>query len=109
MSELEEGAEERRSSLERLLRERWSAKDPEVVVSSRLRPDGKVDFTVISRLFEGKDGLEREAFFWPVFDPVPKSELIYLTYCLLLTPDEAARHFAEGAKPPSPPEDAWEE
>jgi hypothetical protein len=98
------------SRLEAVVREQWGERDPEVQVSSVLREDGKVDMTVVSRLFEGKDGLEREAFFWPTFAPVPKSDLIYMTYCLLLTPEEAARHFAA----PGPPSgtdntDAWAE
>jgi hypothetical protein len=79
--------------LEQLIRERWSVLDPEVVVSSRLREGMKIDITVISRSFEGKDDLERSASFWPVFEPVPRSELIYMTYCLLLTPEEAADYF----------------
>ncbi|HZO91157.1 MAG TPA: hypothetical protein VFB38_22720 [Chthonomonadaceae bacterium] len=87
-------AKARQERLERIVRERWGARDPEAQVTSVLRPDGKVDMTVVSRLFEGLGGLEREALFWPTFDPVPKSDLIYMTYCLLLTPEEAARHFA---------------
>src|SRR5690349_20050728 len=80
--------------LEQRVREQWQREDPELRVSSRLRPDGKIDMTVVSRLFAGKDGLEREAFFWPTFADVPDSELISMTYCLLLTPEEAERHFA---------------
>jgi hypothetical protein len=86
--------------LESLVRTRWSELDPDVKVSSSVRADGKVDMMVVSRLFAGKDGLKREAFFWPVFAPVPKSDLVHMTYCLLLTPEEAARHFAHPGPPP---------
>ena len=84
-----------RERLETLVRERWGANDPDVQVSTNLRRDNKIDMQVVSRLFEGRDGLEREAFFYPVFDPVPKTEMLHMTYCLLLTPQEAARNFAE--------------
>ena len=83
-----------RERLERLVRERWGESDPDVEVSTTLREDAKIDMRVVSRLFEGKDGLEREAFFYPVFDPVPKTEMLHMTYCLLLTPQEATRNFA---------------
>jgi hypothetical protein len=87
-------AEARRARLEALIRARWGEQDPDARIASTLRSDNKIDVTVVSRLFEEKDGLEREAFFWPVFASVPRSDLIYMTYCLLLTPEEAARHFA---------------
>jgi hypothetical protein len=90
-----EAGVDRQVRLEALLRERFHDMDPDAVVRSAVRPDGKVDLTVVSRLFEGKDSREREGLFWPVFDPVPKSELIYLTYSLLLTPDEARHDFGE--------------
>ncbi len=80
--------------LETLVREEWGLHDPDALVSTTLRGDNKIDMKVVSRLFEGKDGLEREAFFYPVFDPVPKTEMLHMTYCLLLTPHEAARNFA---------------
>lgn len=83
-----------RERLETLVRERWGENDPDVEVSTTLRDDAKIDMRIVSRLFEGKDGLEREAFFYPVFDPVPKTEMLHMTYCLLLTPHEAARNFA---------------
>ncbi len=103
-------AQARQNRLEQIVRERWGEQDPAVVVTSSLRDDGKVDMVVVSRLFEGKDGLEREACFWPAFASVPKSDLIYMTYCLLLTPEEAARHFAEPGPPPGRDnEDAWTE
>ena len=86
--------EELRERLETLVRERWGKEDPDVEVSTTLRDDAKIDMRVVSRLFEGKDGLEWEAFFYPVFDPVPKTEMLHMTYCLLLTPREAARNFA---------------
>lgn len=94
-----EAAEALQARLEHRIRAYWSAQDPDVQVSSLLHADGRIDLTVVSRLFADKDGLEREAFFWPVFAPVPKSELIQMTYCLLLTPEEAARHFALSGPP----------
>ena len=92
MTDLAE-AQARLERLTGIVREAWGAVDADAEVSGTLRQDGKVDLRVVSRSFEGKGGLEREAFFWPAFESVPKSELIYMTYCLLLTPDEALRHF----------------
>jgi hypothetical protein len=97
---MDEAAKALQARLESLVRARWGERDPDAKVSSTVRDDGKVDLMVVSRLFEGKDGLEREAFFWPVFAPVPKSDLIHMTYCLLLTPEEAARLFARPGPPP---------
>lgn len=77
--------------LEEVVRQGWRERDPEVQVSSVLRDGNKIDMTVISKLFEGLEGRDREACFWPVFDPVPKYDLVYMTYCLLLTPEESAR------------------
>src|SRR5947199_1043492 len=97
-----------KARLETVVQEQWGALDPDVQVSGLLHADGKIDLTVVSRLFEGKDGLEREAAFWPVFASVPKSELIHMTYCLLLTPQEAARHFAQaGPRPGKDNADEW--
>ena len=79
--------------LEALIRDCVTGWDAETVVRCAVRPDGKQDLTIISQRFEGLDSREREAIFWPVLDPVPKPEMIHLTYCLLLTPDEAARSF----------------
>ena len=94
--------------LENIVRTRWGALDPDVQVSSVLRDDGKVDMTVISRLFEGKDGLEREAAFWPVFAPVPIADLVHMTYCWMLTPEEARRHLASaGTLPGEDNQDNW--
>lgn len=83
-----------RQQLEALVLSYWQRQDADIQVFSALKPDGKIDMRVVSRLFEGKDGLEREAFFYPVFDPVPKTDMMRMTYCLLLTPAEAARNFA---------------
>ncbi len=80
--------------LEDLVRQCVTAWDPEAEVRAATRPDGKVDITVVSRRFEGRDSREREADFWPALEPVPKSEMVYLTYCLLLTPEEAERSFS---------------
>ncbi|MCW3099217.1 MAG: hypothetical protein JWL77_4835 [Chthonomonadaceae bacterium] len=77
--------------LEEVVRQGWQERDPEVRVSSVLRDGNKIDMTVISKLFASLEGRDREAEFWPVFDPIPKYDLIYMTYCLLLTPEEAAR------------------
>ena len=77
--------------LEEVVRQGWRERDPDVQVSSVLRDGNKIDMTVISKLFAGLEGREREALFWPVFDPVPKYDLLYMTYCLLLTPEEAVR------------------
>ena len=79
--------------LEEVVRQGWKARDPEAQVTSVLRDGDKIDMTVISAAFAGLEGREREARFWPVFDPVPKYDLLYMTCCLLLTPDEAAERF----------------
>ena len=83
-----------RVQLETLVHQSWGQKDADVQVFSTLRVDDKIDMRIISCLFEGKDGLEREAFFYPVFAPIAKTEMLHMTYCLLLTPEEAARVFA---------------
>ena len=83
-----------RERLETLVREEWQKRDPDAEVFSTMRGPNKIDMRVVSHLFEGKDGLEREAFFYPVFETVPKTDMLYMTYCLLLTPQEAARNFA---------------
>jgi hypothetical protein len=77
--------------LEEVVWQGWRERDPEVQVSSVLRDGNKIDMTVISAQFVGLEGRDREACFWPVFDPVPKYDLVYMTYCLLLTPEEAAQ------------------
>jgi len=82
-----------RAQLETLVYQSWSQKDADVQVFSTLRADNKIDMRIISHLFEGKDGLEREALFYPVFAPIAKTEMLHMTYCLLLTPEEAARVF----------------
>lgn len=80
--------EARRERLEEEVRRLWRERDPAAYVTSRLRPGGLIDLTVVSHAFEGLDGLEREAAFWPVFAHVPSSDLVRMTYCALLTPDE---------------------
>jgi len=75
--------------LEEVVRQGWQERDPDVQVSSVLRDGNKIDMTVISKRFAGLEWREREAAFWPVFDPVPKYDLLYMTCCLLLTPEEA--------------------
>ncbi len=69
--------------------ERWKAEDPDLIVKGTVRPDGLFDLQVTSRLFEGKDGLEREAFFWQTFRDLSRDTLVRMTYCLMQTPQEA--------------------
>ena len=52
------------------------------------------DITVVSQRFEGFDSRDREKIFWPVLDDITKSEMLHLTYCLLLTPEEATADFS---------------
>ena len=61
--------------------------------SAHLRGPTQIDMRVVSRLFEGKDGLEREALFYPVFETVPKTDMLHMTYCLLLTPARGGTQF----------------
>jgi hypothetical protein len=90
------------------IRDCVAAWDRDSEVQARIRPDGKLDLTVISRRFEGLDSREREAEFWVALDPVPEFEMVFLTYGLLLTPQEAEREFSE--KPvPSVVAENWDE
>lgn len=87
--------EERMESLLATVREAWQREDAEAEIKGVLRPNGLIDLMVSSKRFEGLDGLERESLFWRAFDTIPREMMIYLTYSLLLTPEEAERHFAE--------------
>ena len=92
----EEGTDAARSArLETAIRDRWRQQDNEADFRFSVRQGGLMDVTVVSRLFQGCDDREREALFWPVFEPVLKSDRVFLTFCLLLTPEEANRYFAE--------------
>jgi hypothetical protein len=104
-----EAAEHRRDRLEALVREQVTDWDPEAVVRSSVRHDGLLDLTVVSHRFDGMDSREREAAFWPALGPVPKPEMIYLTYCLLLTPEEAERSFRGGSESVPAAVDSWDE
>jgi hypothetical protein len=78
-----------------LIRSCAEAWDASATVRSVVRPDGKLDLIVTSSRFEGMDSREREAEFWLTLDPLPQTEMVYLTYCLLLTPQEAKQEFSE--------------
>lgn len=86
---------ERLESLLATLREAWHTEDAEADFRGVLRPNGLCDITVISKRFEGVSGTEREGLFWRAFDSIPRDMLVYMTYCLLLTPDESEKHFSE--------------
>lgn len=92
--------QERLERLLEVIKETWGEKDSDAEYHGVLRPKGLVDLTVISPKFEGLDGLERESLFWRAFDGVPRDLLVYMTYCLLLTPAEAKRHFANQSPTP---------
>lgn len=102
-----EAKDARAAELEAIVREQWSQQDGEARFSLALRPDGLIDLTVISEQFEGRDDRERQALFWPVFDAVPKSDLLHLTCCLLLTPKEAQAYFTD-VTPPAAAADSWD-
>ncbi len=93
--------QERLDSLLEVVKNTWGEQDSEAEIRGVLRPKGLIDLTVISPKFEGLDGLSRESLFWRAFDAVPRDLLVYMTYCLLLTPEEARRHFS--SQSPTPP------
>ena len=102
-------AEALRASLETLILQKMRLLDPQVLVGSKLREDNKIDVRVVSSRFEGLDAQERERIFWDVFEETPKSELIHMTYALMMTPEEAIR-FSESCMNRNPiPTDGWEE
>ena len=107
-AEAAESVRDRQARLEASMRAAVTEWDIEAEIRCALRPDGKMDFTVISRRFEGSDDREREAGFWPALDPLPKSDMVYLTFCLLLTPEEAESSFGDAAAMPTAVED-WDE
>jgi hypothetical protein len=81
--------------LERAIREAWSSQDPNLQVEIAAHEDGKLEITIISSIFEGQDSFERESRLWTVLRPFSPSDLIRLTYSLLLTPAEAKAFYPE--------------
>jgi len=93
-------ADRLRAHIEDVIRAGWGERDPDVRVTGAVRMACMIDITVVSALFAGHDGLQREALFWPVFAAIPRASLLHMTYCLLLTPDEAAQQFSPGTPVP---------
>ena len=106
---LTEEPEGLREKLETLILAEWKVFDPFARVTSKLREDGKIDFTIISERFASMDGLQREAFFWQSFKDVPKTDLVRMTYGLLMTPEEAKRFSTSCMNRNEVPADEWEE
>lgn len=77
----------------RLIRDALAPDDPDAQVRATRRPDGLLETTVVTRLFEGLDSLEREALLWPILRALPTDDLLRMTYSLLLTPAEAGELF----------------
>ena len=96
-----------RERLDTLVRERWSLRDPDVQVSSALREDHKIDMRVVSHLFEGRDGLEREALFYPVFDPVPQDRHAAHDVLPVLTPRRPRSFALPGQRTGENNTDTW--
>jgi hypothetical protein len=67
----------------------WRTDDPEARVAATRRPDGKLDITVISRLFDSLPSVERERLLWSVLRSFPPDDTVRMTYSLLVTPAEA--------------------
>jgi hypothetical protein len=89
------------NEVENHIRRVWQANDPHVRIVCRPRGNagapGMLDVTVVSALFAGQDSEARERLFAPVFADVPRDIQMRMTYCLLLTPDEAAHYFPDDA------------
>lgn len=81
--------------IEQAIREAWSSQDPSLQIDVAARADGKLEITVISAIFEEQDSFERESRLWTVLRPFSPSDLIHLTYSLLLTPAEAKAFYPE--------------
>ena len=91
------------------LREGVRAWDASTTTRTVILPSGLIDVTVVSSRFQGLNSREREEIFWPALDSIPKPQMIHLTYCLLLSPDEAAESFSDLPRQPSAPSDSWDE
>jgi len=81
--------------IEQAIREAWSPQDPNIRVEIASREDGKLEITLISAIFEGQDSFERESGLWTVLRSFSPSDLVRLTYSLLLTPAEAKAFYPE--------------
>jgi hypothetical protein len=80
----------------------WQDQDPDVRVMLSRRADGKLDLTVVSRLFEAGGSEERERILWSAIRSLDPRDTIQMTYSLLLTPSEAAALAADPLGPVEP-------
>ena len=81
--------------VEETLLERFRLLDPGAYLINSGHHNGKIDLTVVSTLFEGMDSSDREGLVWPMLRDLPEQDLLRMTYCLFLTPEEAAQHFGQ--------------
>lgn len=51
---------------------------------------------VVSEAFKGMSAEKRDNMVWPILEKLPKDEMIHISLCLLLTPEEAETPFATG-------------
>jgi hypothetical protein len=73
----------------------WRTDDPDVRTLTRRHSDGKLDVTVVTRLFESEPCEDRERMLWSVLRSFPPSDTVQMTYSLLLTPSEASDFAAD--------------
>jgi hypothetical protein len=77
----------------------WAGQDPDAEVVPVRRADGKLDVTVISRLFESANNEDRERILWSAIRSLDVRDTVQMTYSLLLTPSEAAALAADPLGP----------
>jgi len=53
---------------------------------------------VVSEAFKGMPAEKRDDMVWPILEKLPEDEMIYISLCLLLTPEEADTPFATGVQ-----------
>ena len=84
-----------RDNIKSLLTQQFGILDPYCRILVNVSRLNKIHIVVVSDLFKKKSLSERDDMVWPILEILPDEEVILITFCLLITPDEALDYFPD--------------
>lgn len=84
--------------VEQMLKADFVATHPDSEIQVSEGWGDNIHILVVSEAFKGMPAEKRDDMVWPILEKLPKADMIHISLCLLLTPEEAETPFATGVQ-----------